>query len=168
MTESDYEREQALRAQTRAKGARVAARILADYYEQHGQPSRAALWRRDERVHAQKCPADLIVQNKQRRRQVAMWLAGNIASQAAIARAFRTSPSWTRTLIAEIENQICDAANAERHCPTMVATQRLQAAGALPRPYERGAFELGELPPDNWPMTAIRNDQSTKHHDQEI
>jgi hypothetical protein len=158
MTESDYQLEQDLRAQTREKGARVAASILADFYEQHGQPSRGALWRRDMRVHAQrKHPADLVVQDSNWRRKVAMWLAGHMTSQAIVGRHFRSSASWTRTLIHEVECKICEAANAERHWPTMVATQRLQAVGALPPQFDRGVFELGEAPPESWPITVAKS-----------
>lgn len=157
MTERDYQLEQDLRAQTRVKGARVAASILADFYEQHGQPSRAALWRRCMRVHAQRKPADLVVQDSSWRRKVAMWLAGHMTSQTIVGRHFRSSASWTRTLIHEVERKICEAANAERHWPTMVATQRLQAVGALPPSFDRGVFELGEVPPENWPVTAEKS-----------
>lgn len=151
MTENDYQCEQELRAQTRVKGAREAASILADFYEQHGQPSRAALWRRDVRVHAQrKHPADLVVQDSSWRRKVAMWLAGHMTSQAVVGRAFRSSASWTRTMIHEVESKICEVANAERHWPTMAATRRLQAVGALPPQFDRGAFKLGETPPESW------------------
>lgn len=153
MTDRDYQFEQDLRAQTRAKGAKEAALILADFYEQHGQPSRAMLWRRLVRVHAQRCPADLVIQDLKWQRKVLMWLLGHTTSQAQIARAFKSSASWTRELIQEVEIKICEAANMERHRPTMAATLRLQAAGALPRPFERGAFALGNAPPENWPIT---------------
>jgi len=139
------------------KGARKAASILADFYEQHGQPSRAALWRSDMRVHAQKHPADLVVQDsgwRDSRRKVAMWLASHMTSQAVVGRAFRSSASRTQRMIHEVERKICEAANAERHWPTMAATQRLQAIGALPPQFDRGTFELGETPPESWPATA--------------
>lgn len=153
MTDLDFQLEQELRAQTRERGPREAARVLADFYEQRGQPSRAALWRCNARVHAQREPADLIIRDKSWRRKVAMWLAAHVSSQAAVARAFRSSSSWTNTLIEEVETTICEAANAERHHPTMAATVRLQVAGALPRPYERGPFLFGDPPPENWPAT---------------
>ena len=155
MTERDYQLEQDLRAQTRVKGARVGATVLADFYEQHGQPSRAALWRSVMRV--QRHPADLVVQDSSWRRKVAMWLAGHMTSQTVVGRHFRSSASWTKTLIHEVERKICEVANAERHWPTMAATQRLQAAGALPPQFDRGVFKLGEAPPDSWPGTAEKS-----------
>ncbi len=154
MTECDYQHEQDLRSQTRMKGAKDAAQILADFYEQLGQPSRAMLWRRTVRVHAQRRPADLIVQDPKWQRKVMMWLLGHVTSQAAVASAFRSSKRCTKTLIREIESKICAAANVERHYPTMAATLRLQATRALPRPFEQGAFELGEVPPESWPITS--------------
>jgi len=162
VTECDWQREQELRAQTHAtrtsradtrNGAKEAASVLADFYEQHGQLSRAMLWRRSTRVHAQKRPADLVIHDPKWQRKVMMWLLGHVTSQAVVARAFRSSRTWTRTLNNEIERKICATANEERHHPTMAATLRLQAAGALPKPFERGAFKLGEPPPDNWPNT---------------
>ena len=159
MTDQDYQLEQDLRAQTRVKGAKEAALILADFYEQHGQPSRAMLWRRSTRVYDQrKAGADLVVQDPKWQRKVVMWLLCHVTSLAAVARAFRLTVRYH-----EVETKICEAANAERHCPTMVATLRLQAAGALPRPFERGGFTLGEVPPESWPITARR-----KTRDQEI
>ena len=106
------------------------------------------------RVHAQRKPADLVVQDLSWRRKVAMWLAGHVTNQTIVGRCFRSSASWTRTLVHEVERKICAAANAERHWPTMVATQRLQAVGALPPSFVRGVIELGEAPPESWPVTA--------------
>lgn len=157
MTESDYQLEQDLRAQTRVKGAREGAKVLADFYEQRGQPSRAVLWRRVMRVHAQRRPADLVVQDLSWRRKVAIWLAGHMTSQTVVGRHFRSSASWTRVVIQEVERKICEAANTERHRPTMIATQRLQAVGALPPPFARGAFVLGEVPPESWPVVADKS-----------
>ena len=85
-----------------------------------------------------------------------MWLLGQITSQTVVARAFKSSSSWARTLIREVETRICTVANEERHCPTMAATLRLQAVGALPKPFERGTFKLGALPPESWPATTKR------------
>jgi hypothetical protein len=76
---------------------------------------------------------------------------------AVVAKAFRLSPSWALTLIREFERKICEAANEERHHPTLAATRRLQEAGALPKPYFRGVFWLGDEPPKSWPVTLRRN-----------
>lgn len=85
-----------------------------------------------------------------------MWMLGHVTSQEVVSRLFRSSRSWTGSMIREVEREICETANAERHHPTMTATLRLQAAGALPGSYERGAFELGEVPPQGWPVTRAR------------
>jgi len=154
MTAQDYQYEQYLRAQTREKGARDAAQILADFYEQLGQPSRAALWRGATRVYARrKVPADLVVQDPQWQRKVMMWLLGHVTSYANVSRAFRST-----YLGHDVEQKICSTANDERHHPTMAATLRLQAAGALPKPYVQGSFTLGECPPDHWPHTRLPRD----------
>lgn len=152
MTADDYQLEQDLRARTREKGAHAAAAILADFYEQRGQLSRTLRWRQSWRVHAQRRPADLIAQDLRGHRQALMWLLSNSVSQAAVARLFRSSVSRTSTLIRNIERGICIEANEERHYPTMAATLRLQAVGALPPRFERGTFELGDVPPESWPQ----------------
>lgn len=157
MTEHDYKCEKRLRRLVSERGSLEDARILADFYEQHGQLSRAKLWRDTRRVNGRAAnAADLVVQDPKWRRKVMMWLVGHVESQAAVARAFKSSPSWARSLISEVEHKICAAANAERHRPTMGATRRLQAAGALPKQFERGTFELGEIPPESWPATTKR------------
>ena len=159
MNASDYQHEQDLRAQTRERrSATEAAHVLADFYEQQGQPSRAALWRDADtdalrrRPSRWQFPVDVIVHALVWHRKVAMWLAGQEATRAAVARAFRSSPSWTTTLIRDVEEAVCAAANAERHWPTMAATLRLHAAGALPPRFEKSTFVLGDLPPDSWPI----------------
>lgn len=158
MNDRDYQCEQELRALTYVKGAKEAASILADFYEQHGQPSRAMLWRRVTRV--QRRAADLVVQDPKWQRKVMMWLLGNVARQTVVARAFRLSQTWAKTLTRDVERRICEVANAERHHPTMAATLRLQTAGALPKSFERGAFRLGEVPPESWPVTTRQVRQS--------
>ncbi len=150
MTDRDYQHEQELRALTRVKGAKEAALVLADFYEQHGQPSRAMLWR------AQRRSADLVVQDPKWRRHAMIWLLSHVASQTVISRAFRISKSSVQTWKSATERRICEVANEERHHPTMAATRRLQAAGALPKPFEPGAFKLGEVPPESWPLTRER------------
>ena len=158
MNESDYRCEQALRALTRSKagGAREAALVLADFYDERGQPSRAQLWRRPRPTHAQRLPADDLNRNQRDRRKTVMWLIEHVLSVSAIASAFRSSLTWTRALIYQVEAKIRAAANEERHHPTMAATQRLQAAGALPSSYARGTFVFGEEPPESWPITRPR------------
>lgn len=153
MTDQDYQTEQELRAQTRERGAaKGPALILADFYEQHGQPSRAWLWRQPLRVHAQRSAADLVIRDPEWQRKVMMWLLSHVISLANIARAFRRSVTAY-----DVEVKICEAANMERHHPTMAATLRLQAAGALPGRFTRGTFELGEAPPESWPVTRAPN-----------
>jgi len=155
VTQEDYAHEQALRAQTREKGAKDAARILADFYEQHGQPSRAALWR-ESRIHPlKKLPVDLLVHAEPQRKKAAMWLLGHVLSRAELIAAFRSTKAVVAICRNRINREICEAANRERHHPTMSATQRLQKAGALPQRYDAGIFELGELPPDSWPRTFV-------------
>jgi hypothetical protein len=154
VTDHDYQREKDLRLNVRKRGSPEDANVLADFYEQQGQPSRARLWRDARRVCGRAGnAADLVVQDPKWRRKVMMWLVGHVESYAAVARAFKSSSSWTRTLIREVEIKICEAANAERHNPTMPATLRLQAERALPGRFERSAFELGEMPPESWPAT---------------
>ncbi len=162
MRDDDYLREQGLRALTHAKGAREAADVLADFYEQCGQPSRAKLWR-DMRIRPRKRnPADLINQDPKWRRKVMIWLLGHVAPRSTVARAFRSSPEMVRIRSREVEQRICEVANAERHHPTMAATLRLQAAGALLAPFEQRAFELGTPPPESWPVTQREGGRGAK------
>jgi hypothetical protein len=156
VTEGDRRSEQQLRAQVKVTGGDHAAHcaVLADFYEQNGQPSRAVLWRTKSLLKgAAAPPADLVVRDPKWRRKVMMWLVGHVTGHAAVARAFKSSPSWTGALIRDVTRKICLAANAERHYPTLAATRRLQAAGALPKPFEWEPFELGEVPPESWPVT---------------
>jgi hypothetical protein len=154
VTEHAYQRERALRLLVKEGGLQEDARVLADFYEHDGQLSRAKLWRDTRRVGGRAThAADLIVRDFKWRRKVMMWLVGHVEGYATVARAFKSSPSWTGALIHEVERKICETANAERHHPTMAATLRLQAARALPRRFERGIFKLGEPPPESWPAT---------------
>lgn len=157
MTDLDYQTEQHLRLLLKEKGRRETALILADFYEQHGQPSRAALWRIQLPLRVRR-DADLIVRDPRKQRRSVMWLLSHFISKSQVARALRSSDSWASVLIGEVDDEICAAANAERHNPTMQATRRLQAAHALPRRFEVGRFELGEVPPESWPVTRERKD----------
>ena len=152
MTPLDHQHEQLLRAQVKTKDPAAEA-ILADFYEEREQPPRAALWRNQRRFHgAHAPPADLLVHDPKWRRKVMIWLVGHVIGPAAAARAFKSSHN--RTLLEHaVTAKICLAANVERHRPTLAATQRLQAAGALQKPFEWKAFELGEVPPESWPVT---------------
>jgi hypothetical protein len=157
VTDHDYRRERELRLLVGTSGSREDARVLADFYEQHGQLSRAKLWRTERRINKRAGnAADLLVKDPKWRRKVMMWLLGHVTTQAHVASVFRSSPSWARALIREVEVRVCDAANEERHHPTMAATLRLQAVGALPAPYVRGAFVLGYPPPESWPTTSTK------------
>ena len=133
MTDLDRQLEQQLRAQAKApktKGGRAAAHILADFYEERGQPSRANLWRDEKRTHGKVWhAADLISWDTRWRHMVMMWLLGHVMSQAEVARHFNASRSGTRDLIREVKTAIVEAANAERHHPTLKATLRLQVYG---------------------------------------
>ena len=180
MTDQDHQLERDLRAQAKASkkaGGRAAALILADFYEERGQPSRANLWRDEARLHGRIWhAADLVSWDTTFRRKVMMWLLGHVTRQAEVARLFQSSPSWVRTMIREVETSVCEAANRERHHPTLKATLRLQAVGALSPRFERGSFELGEEPPATWPvtreeeaqkdstsLTKLRNDEELLH-----
>jgi hypothetical protein len=158
MNDHDRRLEEKLRAQTGGWGStapkrRDARSVLADFYESRGQLSRAALWREEDPGRS---PRDNLVPDSKCRRHMVMWLLSNSVPHEAVAKAFRLSPSWARALIRAVESKICEAANEERHHPTLAATRRLQEAGALPKPYLRGVFWLGDEPPESWPVTLRR------------
>lgn len=157
----------------------AAISILADFYEQHGQPSRAALWRAHlvaeskrpiARRHAllEQIP-DLLTrlhrpQAFDCRRSQMVWL---LRKQGGIVRkigsAFGFSATRVEQIVALEDRRINVHARDEQLRPTLKATERLVAAGALPgdRPCRAGRqelwFDLCDLPPDDWPTEHKRH-----------
>lgn len=176
MTDLDYQQEQHLRALMAAERSADVACVMADFYEQRGQVSRAELWRIEataRRWH-RRVP-DRVICDVKWQRKVMLWLFSHFMSHAEAARAFRSSVSWARTLSHQVETAICEAANMERQHPTLEATRRLQVARALPPPYVRGVFQLNETPPESWPITRdcerpaarqVRNQRTIRKHTQ--
>lgn len=147
--------------------------ILADYYEQHGQSSRAALWR-EQLVDLKKRPADrqhalleeipdLLTRPygpktfDHRRSQMVWLLRKQGVSVRKVGTAFGLSPTRVEQIVALEDRHINAHAKDEQLWPTLKATERLLAVGALggDRPTRRGRqepwFDLCELPPDDWP-----------------
>lgn len=168
--------EQSLRERALTKNSAdqcAAILILADFYEYHGQPSRAALWREQllempkrpiERRHAllEEIPDLRTRAHRQRafdsRRNQMMWLLRKQGvSVRKVGEAFGLSPTRIEQLVAAEDRLICLHAKGEQLWPTLKATERLIAAGALTgdRPTRAGHqelwFDLRELPPDDWP-----------------
>lgn len=155
MTNPEYHQEQLLRALMVKERSAAVASVLADFYEQRQQLTRAKMWRdaANARDELRRRVPDLTAQSVQYHRKSLMWLLAHCTKIIDVARLFKSSPSWASVLIHEVETQICEAANMERHHPTLAATRRLQIARALPPPYGRGVFRLGETPPESWPLT---------------
>lgn len=177
---TDREREAKLRLATRGrvevKGPPIrptfdAIMVLADFYEEHGQHTRARLWRQAARVEERRIdlrdPPDLMTKRAMPsapvdpRRNAMMWLLWQLhehapqcltrfTSHRAIGAAIGIGAGMVRHYIARHDNIIRHAAVEERTRPTMRATQRLKEAGAL-----RGEMYLHEieLPPDEFPLT---------------
>lgn len=141
-----------------------AREILADYYEESGQLSRAAMWRDPERPRG--VDPDLNVPDKSScaedsRRAAMIWLLQHVMSERTIAKAFDISGTRVRQILHRLDRDIRAIEKTERLRPTMAATQRLSAAGAL---LPRGTRMLGfgeELPAD-WPANRRSRRQRSK------
>lgn len=152
-------RARALDAKSAIDDRRVVISILADFYEQHGQPSRAALWRaqlesvqcRDRRYVPHDVP-DLQTRPRRPqafdcRRNQMIWLLRQLdLSVRKTAAAFDLSATRIEQIVALEDRRINMHARNERRTPTLKATERLAIAGAL-----RGDGQLGEEPPEDWP-----------------
>lgn len=162
--------------------------ILADFYEQCGQPTRAKLWR-DQLLEREQfsTPPDLVVRPSTRspvdpRRNVMIWLLlglyqsrgstdpmGSLHDSNQLVCHFELTWPTLRNVVKQRDRKIRKAALDECQHPTMRATQRLVAAGALPSPVVRGEYRATwqdpqhtppdrflisvEVPPDTWPFT---------------
>lgn len=142
--------------------ARVAAMVLADYYEQSGQLTRAQMWRRamgfvpNEPSGCSLGIPDLHVvmpptTTQDPRRNMMIWILHHVVSRRALAKLFGVSLTRAVQVIDDGEWRVIAHARREARLPTMAATVRLIAAGAID-----SRFELGEPPPDDWPCTKKR------------
>ena len=162
-----------------SKGGRsdrkAAIAILADFYEQNGQPSRAALWRelispqsRDRRRHVLNELPDLLTRPQRpqatdcRRNQLIWLLRTQGLSARKTAAAFGLSGTRVEQIVAIEDRRINVHAKNEQLRPTLKATERLVAIGALPgdRPaldHQVLWFDLVDEPPEDWPAEHKRH-----------
>lgn len=158
---SEFDTESALRDD--AKTSAAAALVLADFYEERGQPTRAKMWRRTTGIaNCIDGVLDLFVRHSppygkmDPRRDAMVWLLHNVLSSATIARLFRISKDRPRQIAHKQERFICWFGYQETGRPTMAATQRLIEAHALrpmPDPFSARDHVLGDIPPETWPAT---------------
>jgi hypothetical protein len=163
--EADFEIEQVLRAQALDVKSPIADRrltisILADFYEERGQLSRAALWREqidsDQRRGTQEAP-DLQTRSNRpqafdRRRNQMMWLLRQQGlSVRKVGAAFGLSATRVEQIVALEDQRIRMHAAREHKMPTMRATERLNAAGALRGEAPWSGLDLGADLPEDWP-----------------
>jgi len=157
MTDEDYKLEHELRALARERDATDACAILADFYEQRGQLSRAVLWRsRLAVLHAM--PADQHMRRDPMARRDAMaWLLAHLLELKGVARVLRVNDqARLRWDVGNVEDKVHLAAAKECIHPTLAATQRLQAAGALPvldRTQIGDQMLSDATAPESWPIT---------------
>ena len=159
-------RTQALDTTKGAGAARKAAiAILADFYEEHGQLSRAVLWRAQLDPHgARREVPDLLTRPHRpqaadcRRNQMIWLLRKQGASVRKVATAFALSATRVEQIVALEDRRIGMHAMHEQLRPTLKATERLVAIGALSgdRPTRHGHqerwFDLDvDEPPQDWP-----------------
>lgn len=156
---------------------RAAIAILADFYEQHGQPSRAALWRellspqaRDRRRHVLNELPDLLTRPQRpqgtdcRRNQMIWLLRTQDLSVRKTAAAFELSGTRVEQIVAHEDRLINMHARNEQLRPTLKATERLVAIGALPgdrptRGHHEHWFDLVDEPPEDWPAEHKRREK---------
>jgi hypothetical protein len=143
---------------------REAIAVLADYYEECGQSSRAVLWRwqLDAKNSWREIP-DLLTRPHRsqaadcRRNQMIWLLRKQGASVRKVGSAFDISATRVEQIVKIEDDRIQVYARNEQLRPTLKATERLIAAGALPgeRPTRAGVqerwVELDDVPPDDWP-----------------
>jgi hypothetical protein len=156
VTEREYQLEQELRALANTSngfGVPEGRLVLADFYERHGQLSRASLWRASSRSIT---PADQCVAPTSHRKVMVWLMRCHSWDPKTVVRVLRSTETWVGRANNEIEEKVHQAANMELFSPTLAATQRLRAAGALP------LWTFGKLrsrlldvflPPDSWPVT---------------
>jgi hypothetical protein len=164
--------EEELRAQALDKkdpNNRDAIAVLVDFYEQRGQLSRAALWRKALYPHYVREIPDLLTQQPRlsavdNRRNQMIWLLRTQGLQArAVGDAFDLSVERVRQIIIREDHGINFHSRNEQLHPTMKATERLIAAGALPgdRPTPPGCserwFSFVDEPPEDWPAEHKRH-----------
>lgn len=176
VVKESHEHERLLRAAAldTSKGGRADRKatiaILADFYEQNGQLSRAALWRellspqlRDRRRHVLIETPDLLTRPHQpqapdcRRNQMIWLLRTQGLSARKTAAAFGLSATRVEQIVVIEDRRINEYARNEQLRPTLKATERLVASGALPgdHPTRHGRqepwFDLVDEPPQDWP-----------------
>ena len=166
-------RTDALDAKIDCAERRAAISILADFYEQYGQPSRAALWREQlvpmgerplgRRSRVLEEVPDLLTRPPRsrasdcRRNQMIWLLRKQGGTVRKVGAAFGLSATRIEQIVALEDRRINMHAKDEQLWPTLKATERLVAAGALAgdRPARPGLhepwFDLCDLPPDDWP-----------------
>lgn len=166
-------RTDALDAKSSRGERRAAIAVLADYYEEHGQLSRAGLWRellsakgeRPSTVFAtvlNEVP-DLLTRPHRpqasdcRRNQMIWLLRKQGASVRKVGVAFGLSGTRVEQIVSLEDRRINEHARKEQLKPSLAATERLIAAGALPadQPTRPGRqepwFDFCDEPPENWP-----------------
>jgi hypothetical protein len=175
VNEADFATEQELRLA--ARGSQPGSQdVLADFYEEHGQLSRAALWRRSESDERTEGERDRVCVKKfarlspiDPRRDAMIWILCLTGMPfTAVGKAFKLSVSRVREVANRIDREVYLAARAERLRTEPVA-RRLRTAGAVLVLPEEDDEDLGwqareererrertlriEIPPASWPYT---------------
>lgn len=162
MTEDDLNREAQLRAD--AETDVDASGVVADFYEERGQLTRAKMWRTEPyRLLATEdgeslLPPDLFAETSHwtrfdPRRNLMMWVTHFTVTLSSLARHFGISRERCRQIIDKQWREIALESSREALFPKTPATRRLVRVGAL-TPFD--AKKRGEMPPDTWPVTRHR------------
>jgi hypothetical protein len=165
MMEADQFIERRLRAEARkSRGAGTAhfapiALVLADFYEEHGQGERAAMWRDESRDAITDRERDRTVVRRAAmvdpRRDAAIWLGVAAGlSMDALGRAFGIRREQIRIIATRVDNEVSYAAMRDRLDGDAV-TRRLRTAGAVRvNPVDLFVrYTAIDLPPETWPIT---------------
>lgn len=168
-------------------GSKESAIVLADFYEERGQPSRARLWRARAVIavtHWANIP-DLLTPDVgpygkcDPRRTSMIGLLSRVMRPTAIARAFDLSPGNIRQIITRQNERVRYNASyeidkAQRTACGMPAVRRLVAARALTTPgripgMDSGCnsllpYAFGDVPPETWPATRPHEVERLANH----
>lgn len=160
-TKLSYEDEERLRKSALTSVAD--AIVLADYYEVHGQPTRAWMWRKEKGLvpgEPSGCSLGIpdlhttmaSTSKQDPRRNAMIWLLHHVVSRRSLAKMFGISLTRVVQIIADAEKRARSNMIHEARRPTLAATTRLLSAGAL-RDLGYWYRDTGAPPPEDWPRS---------------
>jgi len=116
----DFDKELALRKDAQTSPA--AAQVLADFYEECGQPTRAKMWRRPISNGSKGTTPDLVAKRSpwskvDPRRDALVWLLRNVLKTAELAKLFGISSTRVTRIADKEQESVCFGSYVERRDP---------------------------------------------------